>query len=132
VATKKQQRRDRKRRIHGVEYSAPQIKRSVPSPRPEGTSSRRRGGRLRSTGRAPAGRAVRTPPTPSWTRAAKRAPLFALIMFAAIHWLLPNDGLSTTGQALQAVFFAIATIPLQYFADRMAYRVTQRRLAERR
>jgi hypothetical protein len=53
-------------------------------------------------------------------------------MFAAIHWLLPNDGLSTTGQALQAVFFAIATIPLQYFADRMAYRVTQRRLAERR
>ncbi len=127
MATKKQQRRDRKRRIHGVEYSAPQIKRPDPADRPERTTTRGRSGRLRSTGRA-----ARTSPEPSWTRAAKRAPLFALIMFAAIHWILPNDGLSTQAQALQAVFFAIVTIPLQYFADRMAFRVTQRRLAGRR
>lgn len=127
MATKKQQRRERKRRIHGVEYSAPHIRRPDPSVRPERPGRPRRGGRLRSTGRV-----QRTPPAPSWLRSAKRAPLFALIMFLAIHYVLPNEGLSTSGQVLQAVFFAIVTIPLQYFADRIAFRVTQRRLAQRR
>ena len=126
MATKKQQRRERKRRIHGVEYSAPQIKRPEPSSRPERVGRSRRG-RLRSTGPV-----ARTAPTPSWTRAAKRAPIFAVIMFLAIHYVLPTEGLSTQGEVLQAVFFAIVTIPLQYFADRMAYRVMQRRLEGRR
>ena len=127
MATKKQQRRERKRRVHGSEYVPPQVRHPEPTEKPTRSKSRT-GSRLRSTGRA--GR--RPPPTPSWSRAIKRAPLFAALMFVLIHWIVPDDELTTAQEALQAGFFAIVTIPLTYLADRWAFRLAQRRLAQRR
>ncbi len=127
MATKKQQRRERKRRVHGTEYVAPQVRRPDPADRPARGEGRRRGGRLRSTGRT-----ARPIPTPSWRRAIKRAPIFAVVMFVLIHYVIQDPALSTQGEALQAAFFAVVTIPLTYLADRMTYRIAQRRLGQRR
>ena len=129
MPTRKQMKRERKRRVHSVPRStAPSVRRPVRDPRTE-TPRRRSGGRV---GRLVSTRARRPVPVPSWGRAARRSGFLFVLMFAVIHFVAPPSG-STTGQHLiQAVLFAVAFAPLTYLMDRIAYRAAQKRGAKTR
>jgi hypothetical protein len=73
---------------------------------------------------------ARTIQPPSWTRAFKRALIFAPIMFLVIFWLdseTPYQGKITVG-----LTYSLLLVPVIYFTDRMVYRSALKRLERER
>ena len=72
-------------------------------------------------------RPAREVPPPSWSRVAKRAALFAPLMFVVVH-LVSGSEISWAQKALQTVLLLAFFLPFSYMMDRIAYRAYQRRL----
>jgi len=72
-------------------------------------------------------RPIREVPPPSWNRVAKRAGLFAPLMFLTVHFL-SGDKLSLPSKVLQTLLLLAFFLPFSYVMDRVAYRAYQRRL----
>lgn len=110
MATKKQQRRkyqrakEHQRSTHGGEVDdegRPQTERKPASTR--------------------GGRRVQEVGPPSITRAARRAAIFAAVIFVMFQILPLGKKLSPQAAAIEAIAFFLWLIPLQYLIDRFKY-----------
>jgi hypothetical protein len=107
MATKKQQRRKRRRAAgKGRLYDGYEAKVSEQRDRPERRQPRGRG----------------EPARPTYRRAAKRAALFAVMLFLVVQFV-PLGGSKPTaaGAAIQAAFFFVFLVPFGYFMDGFVY-----------
>ena len=113
MATKKQQQR---KYLRAKEHARRPPPEEGDEPRPERKPSK-------STGRRSSGR---QPQPPTWTRAARRAGIFAGGIFV-ISQVVPVFGkLSPAAAALQALVFFLWLVPLGYFMDGFLYRRWQK------
>ncbi len=90
--------------------------------------SKNRGKPARSGKQQPAksrSRPLREVPQPTWRRALRRGGLMGVAMFVLFVFVL--KGGSGTARAVTATLYAVAFVPLTYFADRLAYRTYLRR-----
>ncbi|MDX6535222.1 MAG: hypothetical protein QOF68_2966 [Gaiellales bacterium] len=107
MATKKQQRRKRRRATgKGRLY--------------DGYEPKAADEREKPTRREPRGRGA--PPPPSYRRSIKRAGLFAAMLFAVIQFVpLGGTTPSLAASAIQALFFFVFLVPFGYFMDGFVY-----------
>jgi hypothetical protein len=71
------------------------------------------------------GRAGRTPPIPSWSRAAKRSVILGVVIFAVFMFLNSKSGSSNSRLATSLVIAVVYTalfIPFTFYVDRWTYR----------
>jgi hypothetical protein len=130
VATRKQERRERKRRVHGIdpsEYSHPV------TARPERErASRSRAPRtygqvtMLPDGAFQMGRRKVYPPT--WRRAVKRALLFLPFGFVLGLFMVKNNTLTTA--VMLAALYTAAAVPITYWTDKMSYRRLERKFED--
>jgi hypothetical protein len=121
MPSRKQRRRRAKERRHeweevwvddeGNEIQAP----SDDEPQPRNAKTVRRS---RQTG-------TRQVQPPSWRRVAKRALIFAPLMFLTVSFL--STSLSQTEKVLQTVFLLAFFLPFSYAMDALMYRMYVRR-----
>jgi hypothetical protein len=134
MPTRKQRRRASKERRHEYEtvwvdgegneldeppeeLAAAPEKRDGAKPKPKAKATQQRGGR-----------STRVPPPPSWQRAAKRAGLIGVVIFAFIYIAgSKNGGHSLLGALLLAFVYTAIFIPFQYMLDRFMHNKWQRR-----
>ena len=132
MPTRKQRRRASKERRHEYETvwvdgegneldeppedgAATPEKRDGAKPKPKATQQR-------------GGRSTRVPPPPSWQRAAKRAGLIGVVIFAFIYIAGAKNGGHSAGSALLlAAIYTAIFIPFQYMLDRFMHNKWQRR-----
>ena len=76
--------------------------------------------------RTPARRPIRVVKPPSWTRSAKRAALFAPLLYVFLS--IGNNPPPIAARLGIAVLYAAVFVPMFFFVDRMAYRAYQRRV----
>jgi hypothetical protein len=125
MATRKQLKRERKRRTHGIERSVPDVadrepgERAASSSRPKRTSSKNSG--------ASTGRGRKPVAYPTITRALKRAPILAGIWFILIEFIFKPEGSSTVSNLATTALIAAVMIPAMYMTDRFAYRMALKR-----
>ena len=111
MATKKQQRRryqrakEHQRTSHDVEV----------------VDGEERAAPARKSGAARGPRGVQEVGPPSIKRAARRAALFAIVIFVMFQLLPFGKKLSPTAAAVEAGAFFLWLIPLQYLIDRFKY-----------
>jgi hypothetical protein len=122
VPTRKQIRRERKRRVHGYETE------SLPGDSPAGVAERpnRKPARARvttSVGPLMVGRRKVYPP--SWRRAAAKVGVFVAIFLVLIQFVGAKQTPLQIG--IQAMYLAAIGIPATYYIDRFVYRRAQRR-----
>lgn len=67
------------------------------------------------------GRAIRTPPPPSWQRAGRRSVLLGVVVFALFYLTSRKNGGSVYSVALIALLYTVLFIPFTYAIDRFAY-----------
>jgi len=67
------------------------------------------------------GRAVRTPPPPSWQRAGRRAGLLGVVVFALFYLTSRSKGGSLISVLAISVLYTALFIPFTYAVDRYAY-----------
>jgi len=103
-----------------VEELAPEIIVSKHEPRARAKS------RARQQGSRPA-RAGRTVQPPSWRRVAKRAAIFAPLMYVFIT--LTNRGTNPAYALLITLQLILLFVPFSYLMDRLTYRLWQKRQA---
>jgi Flp pilus assembly protein TadB len=121
MPTRKQKRRREKDRRHEYEYVYVDDEgREVEVDEPEPTD-----GRATKDAKAPAkqkpkpsrGRAMREPPEPSWSRAARRAVPWQVGIFVLVVLVLRSGPLPS--RILIGVLYAALFIPMMYLTDRM-------------
>jgi hypothetical protein len=128
MPTRKQRRRREKGRRHEYEYVyVDEEGREVElAPEENGAAPKAaRGGSAQKTGRTRTG--GREIPPPSWRRVAKRALIFAPLMFITVHFLAGRE-LDTQQEILQTAFLLLIFLPFSYVLDSMTYRMYRRRL----
>ena len=130
MPTRKQRRRRQKERRHDWEEVyvdetgrelAPDEAAEVAPPQ---TRSRENG--RRAAGPRPTGR--RAPDRPSWRRVAKRALIFAPLMFVVITVLDPDT--SPAARVLYTAQLIALFVPFSYFVDTIAYRMYRKRVEQ--
>jgi hypothetical protein len=134
MASRKQRRRRQKERRHEYEFvyvddegrevdvDPSELERSngqSPSPRRNGTKSGQKGR---------GGRAVRKIDPPSWKRVARRAVIFAPLIFFAFSILNHNQAIGT--RLLLTAFYTAFFIPFMYLMDRAMYRTYLKRTGQ--
>jgi hypothetical protein len=128
VATRKQERRDRKRRVHGdldgvsrpVTEKAPRDRGPAGKPKTYGTVT------MMPDGSFQMGR--RKVPRPTWMRATKRALFFLPFGFILAIFMVKNRTYESA--VLLAAAYTVAAIPITYWSDRMAYRRLARKFED--
>jgi hypothetical protein len=83
-----------------------------------------------------AGRAGRTPPVPSWSRASKRSVILGIVIFAVFMLLNSKSGSSGRDRLVTslviAVIYTALFIPFTFYVDRWTYRRWERAQASRK
>jgi hypothetical protein len=79
-----------------------------------------------SGARTSARRPIRAVKPPSWTRSAKRAVLFAPLLYVFLS--IGKNPPPVAARLGIAVLYAAVFVPMFFFVDRMAYRAYRRRL----
>jgi hypothetical protein len=136
MPSRKQRRRRQKLQRHEYEYvveteegeEVVESLRELEPDEPEGRAERNgkpRGSRSKAKARGPVDRRGRPIPKPSWQRVLKRAaifmPLFVVFFFVAAPKLTLEQ------KIFQAILLAALFIPASYLADRLIYRMAERR-----
>jgi hypothetical protein len=125
MATRKQLKRERKRRTHGIERIAPDVAEREPG-EPAASPSRSRRANARGSGSSTQ-RGRKPVAYPTLTRALKRAPILAGIWFILIEFIFKPQGSSTTSNLATTALIAAVMIPAMYMTDRFAYRMALKR-----
>ncbi len=125
MPSRKQRRRREKERRHEWEEVWVDDEGNEVEPPPEADLQSRNGKRTTSAPakKQPAGRRVVQPP--SWTRAGKRALIFAPLMFLTVSFL--SSELTITQRALNTLFLLAFFLPFSYGMDALMYRMYMRR-----
>jgi hypothetical protein len=138
MPTRKQRRRRQKDRRHeweevyvdaeGRELAPEEVEELAPemiaAKREPGARAARSGARQQGGRPARAGRTVQPP---SWRRVAKRAAIFAPLMYVFIT--LTNRGTNPAYALLITLQLILLFIPFSYLMDRLTYRLWQKRQA---
>ena len=80
----------------------------------------------RGRGSARTTRPARTVPPPSWQRVAKRALMFAPVMFLMVTIIDPK--VSTTGKITNTLMLLAFFLPFSYLMDTFAYKTYRKRI----
>ena len=132
MATKKQRRRREKLQRHEWELvEIDEEGNETPVETTELTKAELKKKETNGKGRAtrPRGaRPIRAVKPPSWTRSAKRAGLFAPLLFVFLTISGGKHPMPVQNRLGIAVLYAAVFVPMFFFVDRMAYRAYQRRL----
>ena len=133
VATQKQVRRDRKRRVHGALESDADVKRPVtskPVKKSGSTMGRGSSGRTASRGAdgvITMGRRKIYPAT--LKRTLRRVLIFVPFFFVLVHFMVGRKGGSLQSDFLVTGLYSAAAIPITYFLDKMLYTRMARKLS---
>jgi hypothetical protein len=148
MTTRKQEARDRKRRVHG--YVSEPLQTTVAEPEPREKRSFRRD-RTPSRDRAPkqGGKAVSGPrgqrlsrdgdvivngrqrvPPPTWRRTLIRTAIFLPIMWVIVHFLFTSSKMSPMDELLLIGMYGAVTIGVMHFSETFRYRRLDRMLTE--
>jgi hypothetical protein len=122
MPTRKQKRRRNKDRRHEYEYVyVDEEGREVevdepeePAPAPAAAKSSKAPAKAKPK---TAGRALREPPEPSWSRAARRAVPWQIGIFVLVVFLLRSGPLAS--RVLIGVLYGVLFIPMMYLTDRL-------------
>ncbi|HZS29665.1 MAG TPA: hypothetical protein VFA37_00250 [Gaiellaceae bacterium] len=142
MPTRKQRRRAQKERRHeyetvwvdeeGNELEEPPEEALAPA-REKRSDDR---SRAQSKSQSRGGRAGRTPPMPSWSRAAKRSVILGVVIFAVFMLLNSKSGSSGTDRLVTslvvAVIYTALFIPFTFYVDRWTYRRWEKAQAARK
>jgi hypothetical protein len=149
MTTRKQEARDRKRRVHGgyvsepvvrpVAEPEPRAKRSfrkertpsrdrAPTPSGKGASGPR-GKRLSRDGDVIVNGRQRVPP-PTWRRTLIRTAIFLPIMWVIVHFLFTSSKMSPTDELLLIAMYGAVTIGVMHFSETFRYKRLDRMLTE--
>ena len=125
MPSRKQRRRREKERRHEWEEVWVDDEGNEVEPPPEADVQSRNGKRTTSAPakKQPGGRRAVQPP--SWTRAGKRALIFAPLMFLTVSFL--SSELTITQRALNTLFLLAFFLPFSYGMDAFMYRMYMRR-----
>lgn len=140
MPTRKRRRRRQKLQRHEYEYvveteEGEEVVESLSElepldqPRPRQERDEKRTGakpKGRSTAKGPLDRRGRPIPEPSIKRALKRAAIF--MPFFVLFFFIAAPGLTLSQKIFQAILLAMLFIPATYLADRLVYRMAQRRM----
>ena len=131
MPTDKQRRKQERFRRHGVERPrSPQLDEKEARQEAEAEQKGKRGAKP-SKGRAKKGssapRARKPVPFPTLKRALIRAPIFGLIWFVLMRFVLSQGGTSPVQDATQALILTGVMIPLLLLTDSITYRLANRR-----
>jgi hypothetical protein len=137
MPTRKQRRRHQKALRHEYEYvyldeEGNEVPVDPSELRAEKNGRRESKPRKGGSGKAAAGKGAsgrRKIEPPSWRRSARRGLLFGPVLVVAMILLNKNQPLLQ--QVFPAVFLIAFFIPFSYFTDSLAYRMFQKRLAQR-
>lgn len=124
MATRKQLKRERKRRTHGIERMVPDTAVHEPSEKEPSTRSK---GRTAKPATNPAMRGRKPVAYPTIWRALKRAPLLAAVWFVLIEFVFKPSGSSTQGNIVTTLLIGAVMVPAMYLTDRFAYRMAVKR-----
>ena len=124
MPSKKQRRRRQKERRHEYEYVLLDDEGNELPLEQEAPKKKEIDGKGRTT-RGRASRPVRAAKPPSWSRSAKRAALFAPLLYVFLS-IGKNPPPVATRLGI-AVLYAAVFVPMFFFVDRMTYRAYQRR-----
>ncbi len=157
MTTKKQEARERKRRVHGYENEP--LEETVVEPEPEVRRGFRKvrtppkgagkpaaaktpaksGGKATVTG--PRGRKLsrdgvvimngrqRIPP-PSWRRTLIRTAVFLPVMWVIVHFLFTTSSMTASDELMLIAMYGVVTIGVMHFSDTFRYRRLDRMLTE--
>jgi hypothetical protein len=127
MPSRKQRRRREKERRHEWEEVWVDDEGNEVEPPPESDVQSRNGKRTASAPakKQPGGRRAVQPP--SWTRAGKRALIFAPLMFLTVSFLSRGSGATNTQNVLQTLFLLAFFLPFSYGMDAFMYRMYVRR-----
>jgi Flp pilus assembly protein TadB len=122
MPTRKQKRRRKKDRRHEYEYvyvdeegqEVEVDEPDEPAPATAATKSSKAPAKAKTK---PTGRALREPPEPSWSRAARRALPWQIGIFVLVVFLLRSGPLAS--RVLIGVLYALLFIPMMYMTDRL-------------
>jgi hypothetical protein len=129
VPTRKQRRRRAKDRRHEwEEVYVDDEGREVAPDEVDGIreGEQRRDARRQAASRGGRARTGRTIEPPSWRRVARRALIFAPLMFVVIWFLEPDS--SPLLRALSTLQLMVLFIPFSYLVDALTYRTYRKRL----
>lgn len=127
MPTDKQRRKQERFRRHGVERPrSPQLDEKESRQAAQAEQKGRKGskGRAKSSSAA---RARKPVPFPTLKRALIRAPIFGLIWFVLMRFVLSQGGTSPVQDATQALILTGVMIPLLLLTDSITYRLASRR-----
>jgi hypothetical protein len=148
MTTRKQEARDRKRRVHG--YVSEPLETTVAEPEPREKRSFRRD-RTASRERAPkpSGKAASGPrgqrlsrdgdvivngrqrvPPPTWRRTLIRTAIFLPVMWVIVHFLFTSSKMSPMDELLLIAMYGAVTIGVMHFSETFRYRRLDRMLTE--
>ena len=153
MTTRKQEARDRKRRVHGyvsepIETpvaepeprrglrkqrgfgkSRPPRKPAAPKPAAKSSVSGPRGQRLSRDGDVIVNGRQRVPP-PTWSRTLKRTLIFLPIMWVIVHFLFASSKMTPMDELLLIAMYGAVTIGVMHFSETFRYRRLDRMLTE--
>jgi hypothetical protein len=132
MPSRKQRRRRQKERRHEYEFvyvdeEGQEVDADVVEPDAAPSRDARRNGK-KSGQKRQSGRAPRKVDPPSWGRVARRALIFAPLIFVAFSFLSRNQSLQT--RLLLTVLYTAFFIPFMYLMDRTMYRTYLRRTGQ--
>lgn len=140
MPTRKQRRREAKQKRHEYEFvyvdaegneleEPPEELEEEASPRDERRNGKPAAGRSQQGKNRSqrGGRATRTPPPPSWERAAKRALMLGIVVFFLFGVMNTKASNRWVAAAVPALLYTVLFIPFTYAIDRFAYNRWQRR-----
>jgi hypothetical protein len=125
MTTRKQRERAERYRRHGVDRPvAPQREQKADAPEEETGRKGKGKGKSRQS-RPPAKR--KPVPYPTLRRSLKRAPIFGLIWFVLIRFVLSRGTTTPTEDFFQAVILTVVMVPLLFMTDTLTFRMARRR-----
>ncbi len=125
MPSKKQRRRREKLKRHEWELVEIDEEGNETPLEPEQLKKKETNNRER-TSRTRASRPIRAVKPPSWSRSAKRAALFAPLLYVFLS--IGKNPPPFAARLGIALLYAAVFVPMFFFVDRMAYRAYQRRL----
>ena len=125
MPTRKQKRRREKDRRHEYEYvyvdeEGQEVEVDEPEPA-DGRAPKEAKAPARGTSKAKpkGGRALREPPQPSWSRAARRAVPWQIGIFLVVVFLPPLRNGPLISRVMIGVLYGLLFVPMMYLTDRM-------------
>lgn len=133
MPSKKQRSKEERYRRHGVERpESPQRHERLAEAEAEAEAGKAKSksgskGKSKSRSRSSAPRGRKPVPYPTVRRALIRAPIFGVLWFVLVHFLLGGGSQPVETNLIQAAILTLIMAPLLFGTDTMTYRLAKRR-----